>query len=930
MNVRRLFLLSPYRMPTNHQVYLSEDEVACWLNGFLVLWHPAMLHGSAAVPIIASAYDHESPAAGECFAVPESPPLYQPENWAERVIDAGALAFKPCSTLQETLESAQHALNSVESREIDNEARSIFQNEHSAKLWNLPEEHYLPFLGLGFGYLVIESLYEAMQHDHLLDKERFWQHLQEALTALVQPELNAESFFNALRSAAQLLQSARETLNPSTISLLDFWELNAQTVAPICKALRNQKKLTVLCTGAELKLHTSEILHALPPEQKGNLSLLTAGEKDAETGLLPLEMQLWNLRQGIQTCQKSLGIKPIGYASKVTHFTPLTPSILKDHGLQSVWLKARDAAILPSHYAAVVNWPGPDGKSIDALTKAPIPCHDVSTYFNLAYTLHQAIGAESQPTLIFLHTDATHPAYDVWQALQGLAPVLGEFITLDDYFKQAMAGEYAGSTNADDIFLDYLEQRTAQNRQDVVSGLARQAALCRKVEAAQTFDAILNVLNRTSKSPTSNAEDLTPFSDRETILKSLEANGRQLAARLQARTAGPVPGWIVLNYSSATRREALRLEKSHGPIPVEGPVKASDSKDGVSQVVVEIPPVGYAWIPNTGKGQTKAPPFKMIEDRIIRNEFLEAEFDPTTGGLRGIRDTRTRVNRLGQQLVFNPGSKMVADAIETVELGSVVSRLRSRGTLQNEQNEKLADFEQELEIWSQRPVLKLSITLKPVKLPNGAPWHAYYASRFAWRDEHAALFRGVGGQSCLTTHNRPQSADYLEIRSGRNNTCLFPGGLPFHNRPNHRMLDTLLIAPGEQDTKFTLHISLDRDLPQFTAYSLQSPAYCQLTSEGQPQSGASSWLFQIDAPNLILTSMRTLPPREDSTTAIILQLQEIGGNGGIAELRCVRNPKRAVRLDGLNEEMHELGCNGDAISVEYSAHEIVRICICFD
>jgi hypothetical protein len=144
------------------------------------------------------------------------------------------------------------------------------------------------------------------------------------------------------------------------------------------------------------------------------------------------------------------------------------------------------------------------------------------------------------------------------------------------------------------------------------------------------------------------------------------------------------------------------------------------------------------------------------------------------------------------------------------------------------------------------------------------------------------------------------------------------------------MLDTLLIAPGEQDTKFTLHISLDRDLPQFTAYSLQSPAYCQLTSEGQPQSGASSWLFQIDAPNLILTSMRTLPPREDSTTAIVLQLQEIGGNGGIAELRCVRNPKRAVRLDGLNEEMHELGCNGDAISVEYSAHEIVRICICFD
>ena len=39
---------------------------------------------------------------------------------------------------------------------------------------------------------------------------------------------------------------------------------------------------------------------------------------------------------------------------------------------------------------------------------------------------------------------------------------------------------------------------------------------------------------------------------------------------------------------------------------------------------------------------------------------FEAEIDPATGGLRAFRDLRSRVNRIGQQLVYNPGSRMEA------------------------------------------------------------------------------------------------------------------------------------------------------------------------------------------------------------------------------------------------------------------------------
>ena len=50
-----------------------------------------------------------------------------------------------------------------------------------------------------------------------------------------------------------------------------------------------------------------------------------------------------------------------------------------------------------------------------------------------------------------------------------------------------------------------------------------------------------------------------------------------------------------------------------------------------------------------------------------------------------------------------------------------------------------------LRAWLSRPVLDVRIDLEPHHPPTGYPWHAYYAARFAWRDDRAALLRGVNG-----------------------------------------------------------------------------------------------------------------------------------------------------------------------------------------
>src|SRR5262245_10403495 len=94
MNPRELILLSPYRLPGQDSLMLANEDVSCLLNGYSALWHPAAARGAVNPPRIASPYDHEQPVADHIYAVPESPPLILPDDWDQRVLDAGAVAFR--------------------------------------------------------------------------------------------------------------------------------------------------------------------------------------------------------------------------------------------------------------------------------------------------------------------------------------------------------------------------------------------------------------------------------------------------------------------------------------------------------------------------------------------------------------------------------------------------------------------------------------------------------------------------------------------------------------------------------------------------------------------------------------------------------------------------------------------------------------------
>jgi hypothetical protein len=294
--------------------------------------------------------------------------------------------------------------------------------------------------------------------------------------------------------------------------------------------------------------------------------------------------------------------------------------------------------------------------------------------------------------------------------------------------------------------------------------------------------------------------------------------------------------------------------------------------------------------------------------------------------LRAIRDPRTRVSRLGQQLVFNPGATMRVQQIRTTSQGPALGEIVSEGVLLDAQEQVVANFRQRFRAWLGRPVLDLRIDIMPVQPPQGYPWHAYYAARFAWRDERATLLRGVNGMSSITSHSRPETPDYLEIRLGRQNTVLFPGGLPFHQRHGGRMLDILLVCPGEATRTFDLAIGLDREYPAQTALGLVTPAPVVATTQGPPHVGAEGWLFHLDAPNLLLTSLR---PVAGGVDGLVARLLECGGFESHAELRCVRDPQRAALLDARGELQMDAPTQGDAVLLDVARNDLVQLRIDF-
>jgi hypothetical protein len=1027
MNQHDLILLSPYKYPGQYALTLADEDMASWLNAYTALWHPAALWQAKGPPRVDSQYDHEQPQSGCLYVLPETPPLYLPDDWQEKVKAAGSVAFQATPDRAVTLANLKAALHGEG-------VPGLGWKEG----FDVPEEELGIFFGVGLGYLLQASLSEAMEHDNLLEAGSFWDDVQSAVAARAgftyeptttiptynpelaprtegyddlptsdvqefnapsqdpetasfeefaspphddnldhltepgltggdstteeppdppsQPEEEPVPFQQHLRRAAEKLLSAREVLYPVTIHLLDLYLLDEKTLAdpwPASMLLGNS--LNLLASGVlleKLAQEQPEKLNALRERvQAVQVEVCGGLYREREDSLLPVDSQLWNLSKGKEVARQLLGTEVRVFARKRFGYHPQLPLLLTTSGItRCLMLTFEENSGLPTYQGVTISWPSPDGKQIDAFVRNPHPVESPQTFFNLGHHWFKTTREDHTATLALVHKDKPAAVwYHDLMHLARLAPVLGQWNTFTRYFNEVVSGEHVSSLGPDEFHFDYLSERTGSHLPGPVSDFARHLRWRRRLDTCWTLAALhrslagsrdtLNLRDQLQKleemieqNAPAGPESLPDLDDLEKRIAST------LAERLQARSAANQPGYLVLNPCSFTRRLALELEGGSRPLPIEGPVKGCQLDGNGLRAVVEVPPLGFAWIPREGPMGTPPPATRLrladAQSLTLRNEFFEVDVDPQTGGLKAIRDHKTRLNRLGQRLVFNPGSQMQLKDAKVTSAGPALGEITSEGVLVGEQNQVLANYRQRFRVWLGRPVLEMRIELEPVQPPAGYPWHAYYGARFAWRDERAVLLRSAGGTGFVTSHPRPQTPDYLELRLGRQGTVLFPGGLPFHQRQEGRMLDVILIPEGEKATTFDLAIALDREQPMQTALGLTTPLVVVPTTKGPPHVGTTGWLFHLDAPHLLLSRLQpgALEVRNDGTEqapeprdAVTARFLECGGHTGQAEFRCVRDPRRAAVLDAQGNFLLEATLAGDTVFLEVTPNDLVQV-----
>jgi hypothetical protein len=910
MPARGLFLLSPYRPPTSYPVSLSASEAAAWLNAYAALWHPAALERAEALPQPASAYDHDSPQDDALYAVPQGPHLYQPDDWTLRLEQAGAKSFPATADRAATFAEMLNVLN--DDRPYD---ATLVAN----------------YTAIGFGYLMLDTLCDAMNHDRLLDADAFRAAIHEALA-------NPAAADAHLRRAAELLHSARESMTSGTIHVLDTALLKpGLAFAGWPESLRSGRPANVIAAADQLlfiQRHHPEAFDELKSRVPGSVDIACGAATDRADAFLPVESQLWTLGEARRTVKELFGDAPLVHARFSTAAQPSLPSWLVHAGYKYAVAVPLDGATAPPRYAAVINWPGPDGRSVEALGRAFLPADDPGTFFNFAYHTHKAVSEDSTAVLPLMHTGPAAVGYDDWLTLSSLAPVFGEPKTFTQFFADVPAGEYSGTSNADEFFNDTLDQRVSNDQAaNPASGHATHARRRKGVDAALALRALHRVLTPPAMpDPVLELEELErqielcgPAADAELTARvdaAVQQAAQQLAERLQQRAEPGKPGFMVFNPCGFTRRVALELPDQPGPIAVDGPVKAAEFNNNIARIVVEVPGLGYAWVPR-GSASVAVPKPRMVtaEHTSVRNEFLIADLDPTTGGVRAVRDAKAQYSRLGQLLTFNPGSRMKATGVAVSHCGAALGEVTSEGVIESEHGEVLAKFRQRLRAWLGRPAIELRTEITPVHRPTGYPWHAYYGARFAWRDDRAAAFRAVAGQTVPTTAARPCSPDFFEIRFGSSRTFLFTGGLPFLQKSSSRMLDAILIPEGETETTYEFLMALDRDQPMATAAGWNAPAPVVPTDRGPPPGGPSGWLAHIDWPSLLPVAVRPVADRR----AILMRFLETSGYAGQAEIRFAKDPTAVHTADLNGETIAPITMQGDAVPLEFSGGELLTI-----
>jgi alpha-mannosidase len=575
-------------------------------------------------------------------------------------------------------------------------------------------------------------------------------------------------------------------------------------------------------------------------------------------------------------------------------------------------------------------------------------------------------------TAVFAHWPGdARPWYHDLRRMGEYSPVLGRFASVDGYFRDTQYVGQSSRHKADQYQSPYLRQEVAAGEPDPISRWVRYYRQRAALDAANTIRTMADLISGQALNTVQN-NDLAPqidhaaadgaiaAADLDDRLARRESEAVERFSQSLPRTAeSHRDGILAVNPWSFTRRVCLDVSQLEQLPSIGGPVWAANETGGKKFAIVDLPPMGFAWLgggtetlPSDGANQPdpskkarlrkkKKEALPLAEENVLRNDFFEVQLDPITGAIRSLDDYTTRGNRLAQQIAFRlPPSEtpeddwegdesesrytiMAADEVSVISAGPIIGRTVVRGRLMDRSGARVARFRETLSVRRGSRILELQIDLDMERLPGPNPWDSYYAVRFAWGDATADLLRSVNSVAVPTEVSRLEAPYFVDVRSPKIQTTILTGGLPYHRRFGLRKLDSLLAVKGDSARSFRLGIGVDLKYPMSAALAYLAPQFAH-PEKAPPPIVASGWLFHLDSRNVIATAWEPLMS-ENRLIGFRVRLLETEGRSCKVGLRSFRSLASARKVDFLGQQPEELDLSGDRLGLQIAAHEWVQV-----
>ena len=932
-----MILLIPSYSMEDFSVDRIDAEANQILSAWSALYHPALIEKWGRLPVWERA---SSPSENdyELIVVPPCCEHLTPMGWLHE-------KEEQCVLIRN--ESDREVI-------IQSALESLQLTEHGFEGWFVDA-----FFAMGTHYVLSELLTRQLRYMSMLDEYQLKERAIDAIKAYRNGDIEAAK--SSLQQMFEQLQQSREYFYPMSTYFIDL-VLTAPTTLgeKLCQTLNENRQVNLVMPMSLLKQVTEEHgeLAEIIRRETNESRLELAGDPLENVPLSHLAMPdlVEKLMRGTEFYRETSGTKPVAYMRKQADFVSALPSLLVRAGYQGTLLYTTEGWQTPEKKHSILRWGSPDGRKLGAVTRYPSDANTSEMFLQLPRNLGRLLESDYAPTITLAHfpQHAKRWLNDLFVAQQ-YAPVFGRFHSLRGYFK---ATKYTGQTTPLDESL-YLKSRqlveaVEKNRPNPVTAwgdyhqmmqrcnhittlatlavsiagkkselppkiFAEARAFIEKFDAAkQQYDMQLYGEFDTKQSPI----DLRGFvAEADALIKRFSCYAAsiltaqspdEMLAQNHELSPKALPddwGYLLVNPTPHVKRMLIDISDLPGLPTIRSAVNAPENASPVimarsnetrKEALVEVPPLGYAWVgcdstnQNTtknslesktqptiankvfglfvGKKEQGPPPLvERVEDEgyYLRNEFFELRIDETTGAVVSLFHHNKRGNRLAQQIAFrfpedmrrqdtrsakdgNAGySIMGADKIEVTVNGPLHAALKINGRLMHFDGSVVATFEQTITVSRGSKIVQFDIAIDPKIPPGESPWESYYAARFAWANAGYEPYIGVtsGRHNCLTKYI--EAPFFFDMRDESQSITVFAHGLPYHRRTSDTRIDTLLMTTNEERRSFRIDVAVDIDNPMTVAQEQMIPHEPLVVRSPKPNT-PTAWLFSFNVKNVVL------------------------------------------------------------------------------